>query len=208
MSLYMTFIFLSLIIEMSIITILVIPFPIIIRKQFITVADYVSSSLEFRVSIKCFGGLILLLFLDALNRSSSINLHPESTGLGNSGNGDGSQDNVGTNVLITPELIATKFYNQRNFYLSGAILFLLLAIPTVLNILKKIVKYETIVQTEILGKKPSELISLEKKLDKKSIDYETLVKQVKSLEKAYNEKADTLNKVEMKEFEKESKKTS
>lgn len=96
----------------------------------------------------------------------------------------------GYNDLSSSEYLAKKFYHQRNFYITGIVLYLGVVIPTIVKLLGKIVKWDNnLVSKANLGddKETQELKLL---LEQKKTDVETLKKQIEGLQKAYDKKAD------------------
>lgn len=90
---------------------------------------------------------------------------------------------------LTHEQLATKFYSQRNLYLTGAVLYLMLAIRTVTTIVEKLVKKEGEYR-ELVAKKAggdsgevdkyTELIKIRER------DVQGLKKQIEGLQRAYD----------------------
>jgi predicted transcriptional regulator len=90
--------------------------------------------------------------------------------------------------------MARLFYSQRNVYITGAILFLTVAIPTVFTIVRRLIKYEELKQQSLDPKLVSDKIKeLQAQLEAKARDLETLQKQKRGLEHSYDELADKLN---------------
>lgn len=85
------------------------------------------------------------------------------------------------------QLLASRAYNQRNVYISGFILYFMVAIATVMSVVARLVKYqdmETAAPDEKLVKqlevKEAEITVLTKKLTELEIKYE---KELKAEEK-------------------------
>jgi hypothetical protein len=98
------------------------------------------------------------------------------------------------------DLLARRFYSQRNIYITGAVLFLSLAIPTVFTILRRLIKYDELkmkaLDAALIDKRVKEL-TLE--LERKQRDLDTLQKQKKGLERSYDDLADKVNEKTSKE---------
>lgn len=94
--------------------------------------------------------------------------------------------------------LASKFYAQRNLYITGAVLYLSMAINTVVSILEKLVRKESSFRelsksTNSTDIDDEEIRSLRDQILKRNVDIATLKKQLKGLQTAY----DGLNKSEM-----------
>lgn len=100
-------------------------------------------------------------------------------------------------MVTSADLLARRFYSQRNLYISGAILFLTLAIPTVFSIVRRLIKYEELKRKANDPKAVEERVEqLTKQLASKDLDLQTLQKQKSGLETSYNKLADQLNEKE------------
>ncbi|GMM34036.1 Yet1 protein [Saccharomycopsis crataegensis] len=186
MSLYMSLIFGVLVAEMAIVTVLLLPLPHKIRKKIVQFSFFIWNQTQIRVAIMVCSALVGLMFVDSAQRSFKHPLVREAEA------GPAGHLSHGYNELSSSEYLARKFYNQRNFYLTGIVLCLGMAIPTILILLEKIIKWDNILKSTNGG---SSVDSIKKQLDAKDKDIATLKKQIEGLQKAYNEKADAKNPV-------------
>jgi len=171
---------------MFITTILVLPLPLQIRKQSLKLYEYLFQHKEVKTTVNISLGLIGLLFIDSFQKTFKFKTsstydprHLQST------------------YSQGPDAMAKIFYNQRNLYISGAVLFFGIAIPTVFNIIRRLIKYEEFnlekTSKEVRDAKIKELTD---ELERKEKDIETFKSQKKGLEKSYDELSDQLNKKE------------
>lgn len=113
------------------------------------------------------------------------------------------QENDVLQGFVNYDKLASKFYSQRNLYLSGAILYLLMGIFTVATIVKKLVLKEKLYRQLVTerdegvkagGKSDSEeLVKVKHLIELKQKDIDALKKQLNGLQNAY----DGLNKGEV-----------
>lgn len=89
-----------------------------------------------------------------------------------------------SNTMLTNDQLASKFYSQRNLYISGAVLYLELAIFTVSTILKKLVaKQDTLRSVNIkkeYGSKEEEVEKYKELIKSKQTQIDNLSKEIKS----------------------------
>ncbi|SCU90236.1 LAME_0E07646g1_1 [Lachancea meyersii CBS 8951] len=111
MTLYYTFVFGILAIEMVMFLLLALPVPSKYRKPVTMALIRPFRLTQIQVAIKCILGFIMLLFVDTINRVYSINAEL-------------SQTSIAAGVSDRNEVQSRKFYAQRNMYLTGITLFL------------------------------------------------------------------------------------
>lgn len=168
---------------MFITTVLVLPLPLAFRKQSLKMYEMLFNSKEVKTTVYISLTLVGLLFIDSFQKTFKFKTsstydprHLQST------YSQGS------------DAMAKIFYNQRNLYISGAVLFFGIAIPTVFKIIRRLVKYEEFnlekTSKEVRDAKIKELTD---ELAKKEKDIETFKSQKKGLEKSYDELSDKLN---------------
>ncbi|KAI3402636.1 YET1 [Candida oxycetoniae] len=138
-----------------------------------------------------------LQFWDCYNRLKKFQ-HIDSSYGGDIGRG-----------FVNYDRLASKFYSQRNLYLSGAILYLQMCIGTVVTIVKRLViKEKELRDSELVEKKAEfegvemqkkrkdqerqETIKLKHLIELKQTDIDTLRKQLNGMQSAY----DQLNAIE------------
>lgn len=194
MSIYFTTLFVILTFEMALLFFIVLPLPFRIRKVMYKTYFQLTSNYQFKTVVYIFGGIISLLFIDSWKKGKiPVSMYHHV-------NGDEPELNTSTQVL------ATRAFNQRNVYISGFILYFLIGIPTVFSIVRRLVKYQGLLDERAhdQGKKgetksvkdekrgtddkvePS-IKELEDKLRERKADLEGLQAQVKNLEKYYDE---------------------
>ncbi|QHS74529.1 Yet1p [Saccharomyces paradoxus] len=190
MSLYFTTLFLLLTIEMVMLFIFVLPLPFRIRRGIFSTYNQLTAKQQIKTIIFITGCLVGLLFIDSWKRSQiRVSLYHND----NSGS-------MGSSAVTPIQALASRAYNQRNMYISGFILYFSICIPTVMSIVKRLVKYQGLIneQKKQKSNKPSpnakkdskeaDSVKLQEELKKKQISLEGLQKQVKNLEKYFDEK--------------------
>ncbi|CAI4046197.1 hypothetical protein SUVZ_11G1480 [Saccharomyces uvarum] len=191
MSLYFTALFLMLTVEMAMLFIFVLPLPFRIRRGIFSSYNQLTAKQQIKTVIVIMGGLVGLLFIDSWKRSQiRVSLyHNDNSGA------------MGSSAVTPIQALASRAYNQRNMYISGFILYFSICIPTVMSIVKRLVKYQGLIneqekqkltntspKTEKFPNKKAESTKLQEQLKKKQISLEGLQKQVKNLEKYFDEK--------------------
>ncbi|GMG40110.1 unnamed protein product [Ambrosiozyma monospora] len=133
MSLQMQLIFTALVVELVTLSILVLPLPSGIQDKVVNFAYMALTNQTITISVVFCGGINALIFFDSLQKV--INKKYD-TGVGVIRD---SYGNVipGGNIW---DIRAQKFYNERNMYITGAILFLGLALYFNVLLLKSLVK--------------------------------------------------------------------
>nr|CAA53409.1 F206 [Saccharomyces cerevisiae]CAA81902.1 YET1 [Saccharomyces cerevisiae]prf//2206495A ORF [Saccharomyces cerevisiae] len=190
MSLYFTTLFLLLTVEVVMLFIFVLPLPFRIRRGIFSTYNQLTAKQQIKTIIFITGCLVGLLFIDSWKRSQiRVSLYHND----NSGS-------IGSSAVTPIQALASRAYNQRNMYISGFILYFSICIPTVMSIVKRLVKYQGLINEQEKQKlnKPSsnskkdsneaDSTKLQEELRKKQISLEGLQKQVKNLEKYFDEK--------------------
>ncbi|CAD6633795.1 HN1_G0004160.mRNA.1.CDS.1 [Saccharomyces cerevisiae] len=190
MSLYFTTLFLLLTVEMVMLFIFVLPLPFRIRRGIFSTYNQLTAKQQIKTIIFITGCLVGLLFIDSWKRSQiRVSLYHND----NSGS-------IGSSAVTPIQALASRAYNQRNMYISGFILYFSICIPTVMSIVKRLVKYQGLIneqEKQKLNKSSSnskkdsneaDSTKLQEELRKKQISLEGLQKQVKNLEKYFDEK--------------------
>lgn len=171
---------------MFITTILVLPLPLKLRKQFLKLYEYLFTSTEIKTTVYISLTLIGLLFIDSLQKN--FKLKTSNTY---------DPRNIQSTYAQGPDVMAKIFYNQRNLYISGAVLFFGVAIPTVFKIIRRLIKYEEFnLEKTSKEARDAKVQELKDELAKKEQDIEAFKSQKKGLEKAYDDLSDRLNKAE------------
>lgn len=168
------------------VAILVFPLPLTLRRYLFKIYERLWAVVEVRTIIRVISLLVGILFADALRSTFKFDTSKRSYQLGS-------------------ETMARRFYAQRNLYITGAIIFLTLAIPSVFTIVRRLIKYE---ELKIQSKDPkvieARVKELTTKLKSKQNDIDTLKKQKSGLEKSYDLLADQLHAYDKEEGDKKS----
>lgn len=168
---------------MAILTVLVLPLPGSVRKPIFNTYERIFNQKEVKIVIYISGALISLLFVDSLNNTWKYKT-----------NSTMDPRNYKGSYAYGSDYSARIFYNQRNLYIAGANLFLIVAIPTVFSIIRRLIKYEELsISKKSHDELKSELGELEKENQRLDKDILGLKSQKKGLERAYDEIADKLN---------------
>ncbi|KAK6201720.1 ER 25 kDa transmembrane protein [Scheffersomyces amazonensis] len=183
MSIQLSLVFGAMVIQMITLVVLLLPLPYPIRKKIIDFTFVLQKSQNFKVGVVFTIILLILQFLDCVNRLRRL---------------DGYNDPYFTTAGITKEAraqlsydqLATKFYSQRNLYLSGAVLYLMVAIGTVITIVRKLVKKETdyrnLLARESTNGDDGEIEKYKQLIKLKQNDIDTFKKQLSGLQSAYD----------------------
>ncbi|KAH3683758.1 hypothetical protein WICPIJ_005277 [Wickerhamomyces pijperi] len=126
MALYYNLVFGLLVLEMALFALLSLPLPSKLRKPLIQTISKPFQLKEVTIAIRCILVFILILFIDSVNRVSTIN--EELSGFtAKQENIGGAAGSVAMNAFgDRSEIQARRFYAQRNLYLTGFTLFLTL----------------------------------------------------------------------------------
>ncbi|KAF3989087.1 hypothetical protein FT663_03758 [Candidozyma haemuli var. vulneris] len=190
MSLQMSLVFGLLVFEMSYLLLLLVPLPFAVRQKLVNGSVRLNQSKNFKSGWAFTTVMLGLQFIDCVQK---LNKYHTSDGFPQS-------REVGT---ARYDQLASKFYSQRNLYITGAVLYLEVSIFTVVTILKKLVAKEesyraaTSVET---GKGDSqtsdqqeEAAELRKLIKEKENDIATFRKQLEGVQRQY----DSLNPAEV-----------
>lgn len=168
----MSLVYACLLALMSLVLVLVIPWPLFIRRHIVAAANALQASPNFKVALAFESLLVALQGLDCYNR---LKRH----------------HNFMLTESYTSEHYATKFYSQRNLYMCGAVLYLNVAFFTILLIVRKLVLKESayrLLRSENSSKTDSaEVQKYQKLLESREKDIATLQKQIEGLQRAYDE---------------------
>jgi phosphatidylglycerophosphate synthase len=165
----MSLLFAALTIQMVALTFLVLPLPLKIRRPLLNVYIRISESREFKTVYYITNILVLLLFIDSFQKVIKLKTD------------DGE---LKSTYNLNNDRIVKVFYNQRNLYISGIIVFFSIAIPTVFQIIRRLVKYQ---ELKLENKKAEDPILLKKKIEALTKDLEAFKKQKAGLEKQFQE---------------------
>lgn len=133
MSLYYSLVFVILVIEIGIFSVLALPIPTKFRKPLTLILLKPFENEIVQVTIKCILGFILLLFLDTINKVYNIDKELMAASNANAkGGGVYSQDRI--------EVLSRKFFAQRNMYLTGMTLFLTFTVVRTFNLVQELLQ--------------------------------------------------------------------
>lgn len=187
MSLQMLLVFGTMIFQMITLLLFVLPLPLMVRSQIVTLYTKITTAQNFRIFLMFSITLMSLQFYDCIQRLEKYRR---------------VQENDVLQGFVNYDKLASKFYSQRNLYLSGAILYLLMGIYTVASIVKKLVLkeklYRELVAERDDGSKTGksddseEIVKVKHLIELKQKDIIALKKQLNGLQTAY----DGLNKGE------------
>lgn len=189
MSIQMSLVFGALVAQMSFLILLLLPLPYVVRTSILDTYSVIRKNTNVKVGFNFALLLLGLQFFDCvkkLQRYSNVQ-SPYFAQM--------QQQMTGGQLLY--DQLASKFYAQRNLYITGAVLYLSLAINTVYSILVKLVKKETdyrnLVKEGALksggGASQNEKESVDhyqKLLAQREKDIETLKKQLQGMQNAYD----------------------
>lgn len=186
MSIQMSLVFGALMAQMSFLLLILLPLPHIIRVRILETCSTLKKNSNVKVGIIFSLLLLTLQFLDCVKKlqkySGSNNPYYAQFQLG---------QQMSAQMLY--DKLASKFFAQRNLYITGAVLYLTVAIHTVHSILEKLVKKETEYRTlskESLAKKTEgdldEIQRYRDLLASREKDISTMKKQLEGIQTAYN----------------------
>lgn len=194
MSLYFTLLFAFLILEMGILFFVVLPLPNRIRKLVYNIWNKLSNKQEYRTVSYILWVIVGLLFIDSWKRANvPTHLHFRSSRGDNDASGPGSTlDDPVTSI----QGFATRAYNQRNVYISGFILYFMVVIPSIMSLIKRLIKYQDLIDKKNAGKSEEldklqtgdkDLDELRDQLRRRQISLDGLRKQISNYEKHFDE---------------------
>ena len=180
----MSLVFCTMVGQMIILFILVLPLPQMIRLKIVDLTFVIQRSQNFKVLVVFSIVLMGLQFMDCINRLHRYSGRSDDPLL-QSGN------LIKHSMTLNYDQLASKFYAQRNLYLSGAILYLQMAIATVITIVRKLVQKEAEYRKLVLNSASTEeddkeITELKHLIEVKQLDIDTLKKQIKGLQSAYD----------------------
>lgn len=180
----MSLVFGLLVVEMSILVLLLLPLPHMLRVRLLNVCATLRQNKNFQVGLLFTSILLGLQFLDCVNKLKRYaTLENPYFAQFN------TQQQMAGGLLY--DKLASKFYAQRNLYITGAVLYLGLSINTVVSILRKLVFKETSYRELSKNTKSTEaddeqIRSLREQISKREVDIATMKKQLKGLQSAYD----------------------
>lgn len=194
MSLYFTLLFVFLILEMGTLFFIVLPLPNRIRKLVYNIWDKVSNKQEYRTVSYILWVIVGLLFIDSWKRANiPTHLHFRSNRRDNDINRLGSSPE---DSITSIQGFATRAYNQRNVYISGFILYFMVVIPSIMTLIKRLIKYQDLIDKKTSGGSDEldrlktgdkDLDELRDQLRKRQVSLDGLKRQISNYEKHFDE---------------------
>lgn len=182
----MSLVFGALVAQMSYLLLILLPLPHIIRVRILNAYSTLRKNSNVKVGVVFSLVLLTLQFVDCVKKlqkyAGSSNPYYAQFQLGQQMGGQMLYDNL-----------ASKFFAQRNLYITGAVLYLAVAINTVHNILDKLVKKET--EYRVLSKQSAaeaakgdleETQRLRDLLSLRDKDISAMKKQLEGIQVAYD----------------------
>lgn len=185
--------------------VIVLPLPTRMRKMIFKTWNMIISKKEYRTVGIIFAVIVGLLFIDSWKRANipvHIPGHPSA--------GE-PLDTLKSNDPVTSiQIFATRAYNQRNVYISGFILYFLVAIPCIMTLFQRLIKYQDLI--DMKNKKGAEAKDMktgDKELDELRSTFKQreaslmgLKKQIENFEAHWDESVKVEVKVEDAEVKK------
>lgn len=181
----MSLVFGALVAQMATLSFLLLPLPHVVRKNIVALWGKLQTNANYKVGVIFVLSLMILQFLDCVQKLKRIGMIE---------NPYYAQSQQGLGLLLS-EKLALKFYAQRNLYLSGAVLYLSMAINVVLSILTKLVAKEKSYRDLSSSSRDDSqaLKNLTSKIKQRDADISAMKKQIEGMQKAY----DSLNEPEI-----------
>lgn len=175
----MTLVFGVLVAEMVVLFVYLLPMPFLVRRKLVNGAAAIRQNANFKVGLVFSTILMALQFMDCLKKLQRYAIIENPYFAQNTARG--------SDMLY--DQLALKFYAQRNLYITGAVLYLGLSINTVVSLLRNLVSKEAELRKVQLAPKETDsdvLELLRKELKLRELDIETMTKQLKSAQVAYD----------------------
>ncbi|OBA22690.1 hypothetical protein METBIDRAFT_38022 [Metschnikowia bicuspidata var. bicuspidata NRRL YB-4993] len=179
MSIQMAMVFGALVAQMAVIALLLLPLPHMIRAKIVRGWAALRQNANYKVGLLFVSGLMVLQFADCVQKLQKY-LRRESPE---------AVLNPSMGVGLLSDKLASKFYAQRNLYLSGAVLYLGLTIHTVLLIMGKLVAKEVLCRSahnENTKDDSEEIVALKETIRKREVEIAAMKKQIEGVQKAYD----------------------
>ncbi|CCK71467.1 Yet1p KNAG_0H00510 [Huiozyma naganishii CBS 8797] len=181
MSLYFALLFTVLSVEIGVLFLLVCPLPLRVRKLLYRGCQSCLAKQEFRVVASIIGVIVGLLFVDSFKRANvPVNLPRHSQ------QRVGEPPVGGYDPITSIQALASRSYNQRNAYISGFILYFAVGIMTVMSVVRRVIKYQELINK---GEKPvedTETKELRTVLQQRETDLAALKTQLENNEKFFD----------------------
>lgn len=176
---YLNILFALLVFEMSLLFLLVLPLPFRIRRMIVDIFERILKFPQLKTITSIGYVLVGILFLDSWKRTYSVsfrNTFPVGKAL--------SEDRM----TATTQEYVSRTYNQRNLYLSGFLLYFNVCIPTVVNILRSMIRHkeQNCKSIKTAGSNSKKLMALRKELSEKEVSLEAMRKQKANLDALFD----------------------
>lgn len=172
----MSLVFGVLVAQMAFLLLLLLPLPHPLRVRIMKVVDAMQRNSNLKVGLVFTTVLLGLQFWDCVNKLTKYS-HNKNPYYANTLGG------------MLSDQLASKFYAQRNLYISGAVLYLEVAIGTVVTILRKLVKKEAEIRASSKKDGSSDASEADKYRElirQKEVDIAAFKKQISGLQTAYD----------------------
>lgn len=178
MALYYNLVFSVLVVEMVFFGILSLPYPRRIRRSVLATVSMPFRSEQTQIAIKCLFVFVLILFVDSVNRVTSVTseLHNLDSPM------------KGVLGVDRSEVQARRFYAQRNMYLCGFTLFLTVVLTRTYSLVAELIVTKDKLDDLKTAPKGESLVlaALQEELAEKEKQAELLKEQAQSLSKEYD----------------------
>lgn len=196
MSLLMSIVFAVLVFEMTLLAIMLLPLPQGMQRSLVTTIDSLLRNSQIRVGLSFIALIVSLMFFDAVKTSFP---HKDSSFAAFSAQSYPVTKTIGQSIW---DVRSKKFYAHRNMYITGAVLYLMVAIYFNDLLLSSIVrnKEKLIKATDPKAKQTEKTSSIEyeklqHELKLKEDDVATFKRQLNGMHAEYQKKADDSTKV-------------
>lgn len=180
----MSLVFGVLMAQLATLVLLLLPLPHRVRSKLLDVSAMLQKSTNYKVGVIFVTALLGLQFMDCLNKVKRYShmTNPYFAQMAN-------PQQMTASLLF--DQLASKFYAQRNLYITGAVLYLEMAIYTVITILRKLVYKENAYRAsvELRKAKPtdgSEAEKLRSLILLRVVDIATMKKQLEGVQSSYD----------------------
>lgn len=174
----MSIVFGLLVFEMTYLLLLMVPLPFPVRQKLVNGSVKLYHNRNFKSGLIFTTVMMGLQFVDCFQKLLRYHFSDENA--------------LARDGPARYDLLASKFYSQRNLYISGAVLYLEISIITVVTILRKLVLKEELYRAasgkkEALATEPQqEAAGIRKLIKQREADIAALKKQLDGAQRQYN----------------------
>lgn len=176
---------------MVIVSLLIMPMPRMVRSRLVRYSDFLQGNIYFRNIIGVSAFFTATIFLDGLRNGLDLRSLLKSPNDGFIETIRSPQYGIpSAEMPLSKAQLAKMFHAQRNVYLTGAVLFLGLVIPTVVNVLRTLIKCQEKLAKPKGESDPKKVEELKEEIRKADTNIGALKKQLDNLQIAYNKAVD------------------